>query len=767
MRVRVLLHLSTDVHFFHFFFSVVRVTQTLLSSLGRARTGQEHTIFGTSESFEFRGLLPRALTLLFSEIELRGETTFNLNISCVEVYNNKLHDLLAPFASRARDLPISDDGEAVTVKGLTLRAVQTEADALAVMFAATTARKETRRDESRSHCIFTINITTHSLTHETTRRTVSKLTFVDLAGSSRIDPHGNRGGGGATDAEIRHINLSLSCLERVIVSATSNLQTFLPYRQSKLTHFLRDSLGHNSATTMIATISSDAALAEQTLATLRLAQRMRGVTAVTEPMVEVTAADTIQLLQNEIAVLQQELTMRDALDRRKVNTPVIPLTPLQRNEISILAKRFADREIDQIPITGVRQVDGLFAAFRNMLDAKGGTRGDSAALAQETNNMSSKKSHHIADVAGLFTSKSGRGGRTVASLVGKLTGGGVSTGTADADGPKMCTKGLKKTKTTRREAVVEAAEHELYLHALGVLTDALRKGEAEIPATIDAATKAQKDVMIRAEDIGRAAIEVFGCDADKGGTLAEKTRALATEGFAAVRLGDLGTKLGPRKKPATDISGVHRDEMYELFKRTTGKKYASILDGNNKALHTHRVTSRSLAIRLNTLKSGIDRVGQEKMQVESYFADGSAQAGGGAGAMMDEPGLKLHEEMVTLKQQYRDAHNSYSEHQREITIIEEKNGNCRRQMLRGFDEWFKNEREQEGVISPPVSTKRTATPPNAVLFETVRLQVRRAAASPSTRRVPPSESRRLDWVTSVQIGMNDTPTKQLPKLAFT
>mmetsp|Transcript_4154 Transcript_4154/g.10504 ORF Transcript_4154/g.10504 Transcript_4154/m.10504 type:complete len:890 (-) Transcript_4154:1569-4238(-) len=801
------------------------INQTIMA-FGRAGTGQEHTIFGASEKFEHRGLAPRALTLLFEEMDKRGGTAFNVRLSVVEVYNNRLHDLLAPLSKREVDLAISDVADVVAVKELTLRSVATEADALAALFDGLAAREATGRDSSRSHCIATVQIGAFSPTNEVTPRTVGKLTFVDLAGSTRLSPQAAltqqevRQVTEPTEAEIRHINLSLSCLERVIVTATSNPKAFLPYRQSKLTHFLRDSLGVNAATTMIATISADAHLAEYTVATLRLAQRMRGVVAVAEPQIEITEADTIKQLKDQIDLLTQELKMRDTMERRREHAPTTPLTPLERHEVNTLVTKYVDRQIDKIPVSGMRQVNALFTAFRDVIlsqktevarvatletelaqakkeAAEAVAAADKAQAAADKASKAARESEPPAPskpigrkgsfmaaaamvaAASKKDKKEKEGGARGASAggaalmaavgIGKLTGGGASVGTADADGPRMFGKG-KKPKSARRERPLgtpESAAHELYLQAVAVLVEGLKKGEDGVAAVIEAASDDQKDVMIRAEDIGRISTDIFGPEGDKGGSpFGDKVRGLAAEGFVAVRLGDLGYKLGPRRKPAVDISGHSREEMYELFKRTTGKKYASILDANNKALHSHRVASRGLAIRLNQLKSGIDRVDQEKRQIESYFSDHSPVHTGGA-AVVDEPGLKLHEELMSLKHDYRDAHTEYSDHQREIGVINEKNINCRRKMLKMFEEWLDLEQEATasgGSLNSSGST-RNGTSPSAVLFETVRLNSRRtSSATSSARRASPG--RRVQYSAGTGSTATLDPTQQLPRLAF-
>jgi kinesin family protein 6/9 len=127
------------------------------------------------------------------------------------------------------------------------------------------------QSSSRSHAIFTITIEGKHVNSDT--YFVSKLHLVDLAGSERISKSNVEG---STLTEAKHINLSLTYLEQVIIALHEKKlgnRTHIPYRNSLMTTILRDSLGGNCKTVMIANLSSDADNAEETISTSRFAMR--------------------------------------------------------------------------------------------------------------------------------------------------------------------------------------------------------------------------------------------------------------------------------------------------------------------------------------------------------------------------------------------------------------------------------------------------------------------------------------------------------------
>ena len=118
------------------------------------------------------------------------------------------------------------------------------------------------RCSSRSHCIFTIHIESHSHTQSNTKYTVSKLNMVDLAGSERL---GKTQSKGATELEAMHINKSLTFLEQAVIALEDKTREHIPFRQSKLTHILKDSIGGKCHTVMLANIWGEKSQIEETV----------------------------------------------------------------------------------------------------------------------------------------------------------------------------------------------------------------------------------------------------------------------------------------------------------------------------------------------------------------------------------------------------------------------------------------------------------------------------------------------------------------------
>ena len=130
------------------------------------------------------------------------------------------------------------------------------------------------KESSRSHCIYTIYVESRSRTESSEKVVYSKLHLVDLAGSERIKKSGAQG---ISLKEATYINKSLTFLEQVVVSVCDNKRDHIPYRQSKLTNFLKNSIGGNCQTVMIANIYPEPEQNEETISTLKFASRMMKV----------------------------------------------------------------------------------------------------------------------------------------------------------------------------------------------------------------------------------------------------------------------------------------------------------------------------------------------------------------------------------------------------------------------------------------------------------------------------------------------------------
>lgn len=156
----------------------------------------------------------------------------------------------------------------------------------------------------------------------------SKLHLVDLAGSERVEKTGSSG---TVQKEANHINRSLSFLEQVVLALTQSKRDHIPYRQSKLTYILKDSLGGNSNTYMIACVWPHMQHGWETLSTLRFAARMACIenTPIRNSLVAKAEPGSARLLQ-QIDALKKELTMRDMLCGREAWMPVLSRTQRER-----------------------------------------------------------------------------------------------------------------------------------------------------------------------------------------------------------------------------------------------------------------------------------------------------------------------------------------------------------------------------------------------------------------------------------------------------
>lgn len=307
---------------------------TCIFAYGQTGSGKSYTMMGTPEE---PGLIPRTCEDLFERIEAAQSETpnisYNVRVSYFEVYNEHVRDLLVPvvpnqppYYLKIRESPT----EGPYVKDLTEVPVRNLNEILRYMKAGdasrTTASTKMNDTSSRSHAVFTIMLKQiqHDMdTDETTERS-SRIRLVDLAGSERAK---------ATEAtgqrlrEGSNINRSLTTLGRVIGAladakhnARKRNKDVVPYRDSILTWLLKDSLGGNSKTAMIACIApSDY---EETLSTLRYAdqaKRIRTRAVVNQDHVSAAQRDAqIEAMAEEIRILQ--LSVSESRRREKDST---------------------------------------------------------------------------------------------------------------------------------------------------------------------------------------------------------------------------------------------------------------------------------------------------------------------------------------------------------------------------------------------------------------------------------------------------------------
>ncbi|NXI63815.1 KIF6 protein, partial [Anseranas semipalmata] len=281
---------------------------------GQTGSGKTFTITGGAERYSDRGIIPRTLSYIFDQLQKDNSKVYTTHVSYLEIYNECGYDLLDPRheASRLEDLPkvtiMEDPDQNIHLKNLSLQQANNEEEALNLLFLGDTNRMiaETPMNQAstRSHCIFTIHISSKEPGSATIRR--SKLHLVDLAGSERV---AKSGVGGHLLTEAKYINLSLHYLEQVIIALAEKNRSHIPYRNSMMTSVLRDSLGGNCMTTMIATLSLDKRNIDESISTCRFAQRVALIKNEAVLNEEIDPRLMIVQLQKEIQELKDELAL--------------------------------------------------------------------------------------------------------------------------------------------------------------------------------------------------------------------------------------------------------------------------------------------------------------------------------------------------------------------------------------------------------------------------------------------------------------------------
>ncbi|NWU31222.1 KIF6 protein, partial [Dyaphorophyia castanea] len=281
---------------------------------GQTGSGKTFTITGGAERYSDRGIIPRTLSYIFDQLQKDSSKVYTTHVSYLEIYNECGYDLLNPKheASKMEDLPkvtiMEDSDQNIHLKNLSLQQATNEEEALNLLFLGDTNRMiaETPMNQasSRSHCIFTIHISSKEPGSATIRH--SKLHLVDLAGSERV---AKTGIGGHLLTEAKYINLSLHYLEQVIIALAEKNRSHIPYRNSMMTSVLRDSLGGNCMTTMIATLAMDKRNIDESISTCRFAQRVALIKNEAVLNEEIDPTLMIVQLKKEIQDLKYELAL--------------------------------------------------------------------------------------------------------------------------------------------------------------------------------------------------------------------------------------------------------------------------------------------------------------------------------------------------------------------------------------------------------------------------------------------------------------------------
>ncbi|KAJ8705533.1 hypothetical protein PYW08_012579 [Mythimna loreyi] len=246
---------------------------------GQTGTGKTYTMAGSNTAPELRGIIPNSFAHIFSHIaKAKDDEKFLVCVTYLEIYNEEVRDLLGNNPHQSLEVKERPD-IGVFVKDLTGYVVH-NADELEKIMAVGNKNRHIgatamNTESSRSHAIFSITVESSKRGSDNKMHVkMGKLHLVDLAGSER---QSKTQATGTRLKEATKINQSLSVLGNVISALVDGKSTHIPYRNSKLTRLLQDSLGGNSKTVMIATIGPADTNYVETISTLRYANRAKNI----------------------------------------------------------------------------------------------------------------------------------------------------------------------------------------------------------------------------------------------------------------------------------------------------------------------------------------------------------------------------------------------------------------------------------------------------------------------------------------------------------
>ncbi|KAM5172376.1 kinesin-like protein KIF3A isoform 1-T1 [Mantella aurantiaca] len=259
--------------------SVLEGYNGTIFAYGQTGTGKTFTMEGVRAVPELRGIIPNSFAHIFGHIaKAEGDTRFLVRVAYLEIYNEEVRDLLGKDQTQRLEVKERPD-VGVYIKDLSAYVVNNADDMDRIMTLGHKNRSvgATNMNEhsSRSHAIFTITIECSEKGADGNIHVrMGKLHLVDLAGSER---QAKTGATGQRLKEATKINLSLSTLGNVISALVDGKSTHVPYRNSKLTRLLQDSLGGNSKTMMCANIGPADYNYDETISTLRYANRAKNI----------------------------------------------------------------------------------------------------------------------------------------------------------------------------------------------------------------------------------------------------------------------------------------------------------------------------------------------------------------------------------------------------------------------------------------------------------------------------------------------------------
>uniref|UniRef100_A0A6I8S8W8 Kinesin-like protein n=1 Tax=Xenopus tropicalis TaxID=8364 RepID=A0A6I8S8W8_XENTR len=620
---------------------------------GQTGAGKTYTITGGTENYQLRGIIPRALQQVFKEIEGKSDQSITVRISYLEIYNETLYDLLSTVPDAPApdtQMTIVDDAQGVIIKGLSLHLASNEEQALNLLFEGETNRMIgshiLNKNSSRSHCIFTIHVESHSRIISDAKYTISKINLVDLAGSERL---GKTGSEEQVLKETTYINKSLSFLEQTIIALTDRSRDHIPFRQSKLTHALKDSLGGNCNTILVANIYGEVSQLSETLSTLRFASRMKCIPAESVVIEHYDPVRVARNLQKEIDHLRQELAVRDTLTNH-ARVSYEPFNESQIAEINAQVRRYLDGKVDEIDILNLRQIQEIFNQFKLILSQQ--EKAAEARLRQKYTLIDKTDFVTVtaAQKAGLLDAD----GLMVGEVDGHSFGIGVAPVSSKASSSLSARK-PKSRKSKERSSPVSRKE--------GAGSPAPAKElEAFSPSKSNLLTASARELDLK-ETVIKEQPEVGSLDLQPAESTVKEERSLSSS---------------PPPKPSA----------FEDFKAERGSELNRIFKENKAILADRKRKLKDVTQRINLIKKEMDdtshtlNVAKVEREKQGEYINEEGQV------IIDEQEFILIVRLKDLKKQYRADYEELQDLRAEVQYCQKLVDQCRQRLLTEFEAWY-------------------------------------------------------------------------------
>ena len=341
--------------------SVLEGFNGTIFAFGQTSSGKTFTMQGEIDNSEKEGIIPRMIRHIFNFIQNSSEDLeYTVKVSMLEIYQEKIRDLVD--TDRINLNVREEKAKGIYVEDLSEHYVASEEEVIDIMKIGSENRASgaTNMNEhsSRSHSIFIMTI--HQNNVKDLSAKTGKLFLVDLAGSEKVS---KTGATGLTLEEAKMINKSLTTLGMVINSLTDGKSTHIPYRESKLTRVLQESLGGNAKTCLIITCSPSIYNDAETLSTLRFGMRAKKIKNKPKINKEVTLTELkIEIERLEDNIKQKDHRIKQLETHIKLNNLVVPsedATFIEKNDRD-------DKEIQEVHQEEVKKEEDVVLEGKNL-----------------------------------------------------------------------------------------------------------------------------------------------------------------------------------------------------------------------------------------------------------------------------------------------------------------------------------------------------------------------------------------------------------------